>query len=100
VYLYTIRNAQNKATMKLITKEKCPHAFEILRGTEGQFTVSASLSKDTAQWNWQVRMWYTTDEGIHVEQLFDLGHQHTKAEAREELETVIAAQLTKTPWLG
>jgi len=83
--------------MKLITTEKIPHALEVLRGTEGQYTVNASLSKDCAQWNWQVRVWYTTDEGMNIEQMFDLGSGWTKAEAREELETVIAAQLTKTP---
>jgi len=86
--------------MKLITTEKLPHCYEVLRGTEGQFTVNASLSKDTAQWNWQVYVWYTTKEGIQVEQLFDLGSQHTKPEARQELEAVISAQLMKQPWLG
>ena len=86
--------------MKLITTEKLPHAYETLRGTEGQYTVNASLSKDTAQWNWQVRVWYTTEEGMQIEQLFDIGSGWTKADAREELQAVVTEQLAKTPWLG
>lgn len=74
--------------------------MEILRGTEGAYTINACLSKDCAQWNWNVRVWYTTNEGMQVEQLFDIGSQYTKAEARQELEAVISAQLIKQPWLG
>jgi hypothetical protein len=99
-YLYIIRNAQNKATMKLITTDKVPHAYETLRGSEGSWTVNASLSKDTAQWNWSLRVYYTDADGMRFEQGLWIGKGWTKAESRQELEQELVEQINKAPWLG
>lgn len=86
--------------MKLITTDKLTHCYETFKGTAGSWMVFATLSKDTAQWNWNCRIWFTDADGMNWEQGYFVGHQYSKPESREEMEGCISEQIDKAPWLG
>ena len=93
-------NAQNTATMKLITTDKVPHAYETLKGSQGSWTVTASLSKNTCLWSWSLRVYYTDETGHTFEQGLEIGHGWTKAQSRQKLEEAITEKINKAPWIG
>ena len=86
--------------MKLITTDKVPHAYETMKGSEGPWTVTASLSKGTCQWVWRVRVYYTDETGHTFQQGLCVGHGWTKAESRQELQEAITVAINKAPWIG
>ena len=88
---------QNNAIMKLITTDKVAHGYEMFKGISGSWMVNASLDKSGPAWSWYARVWYTHTDGIQYEQGVFCGNEYSKLKSRQELERVIAEELSKPP---
>jgi hypothetical protein len=96
VYLYTISNAQNKATMKLKfnTYDFLANVWEYAEAHDGNFHIRYGLDKLAKDWNWSYKIWHTDPKtGMRSEVAYKQGIECSKRDGKAAIMDALAQNI-------